>query len=81
MRVGEIGLQKVFACTSTTCRNGSLVFWDGAEDTEFWDEIFSNIHDRRHVAAAVAVIGSGPYGDDRLLREMILGEVNIYVSE
>ena len=44
----------------------------GAEDLEFLLEVFAEVHDGSDVATAVAVVGSGPYGDDVLVLEMVL---------
>jgi hypothetical protein len=49
-----------------------LILRNSREDTEFWVQIFSNIHDGCNITAAVAVIRSRPNGNNGLLREVVL---------
>jgi hypothetical protein len=69
----QSNLQKVIAGTATAGGDRALVLGDGAEDAEFGVEVFANVHDGGYVAAAVAVVGSGPDGHDGLLGEVVLG--------
>lgn len=68
----RIDLQKVIASSPTSRGHSTLVLRDGAEDTEFRLETFANVHDGRDIAAAVAVVGRRPDGDDGFLSEMVL---------
>ena len=43
-----------------------------AEDLELLLEVLAKVHDGRDVSAAVAVIGSGPDGDDVFVFEVVL---------
>lgn len=45
---------------------------DGGEYGELWFQVLSKVHDGGDVAAAVAVIGSAPDGDDGFVFEMPL---------
>ena len=49
-----------------------IVIWDGGEDLEGGLEVLVDLHDGGDVAAAVAVVGRGPDGDDILLGEVVL---------
>jgi hypothetical protein len=69
-------LQEVIASTTSATRNSTLVFRNGAEDAELGVKVFANIHDRRNIAAAVAVVRSGPDGDDGLLGKVVLDVVS-----
>ena len=42
----------------------TISFGNGGEDCEFWFEVFVEVHDGGDVAAAVAVVGGAPDGDD-----------------
>lgn len=50
--------------------------WYSTEDLEARFEIFFQIHDGCYVAAAVAIVGCRPDGDDVFVFEMILGDVS-----
>ena len=52
----EMVLQEVFAWVSAASWDGTLVFRNGAEDAELGLQIFSDVHDGRNVATAVAVV-------------------------
>ena len=45
---------------------------NSTEDLEFWLEVLAQVHDGSDVSAAVAVVRSGPDGDDVLVLEMVL---------
>ena len=44
----------------------------GGEDGEFGLQVLADVHDGCDVTAAVAVVGSGPDGDDGFVLEMEL---------
>lgn len=46
---------------------------NGREYVELWLEVLSKVHNGSDVAAAVAVIGSAPDGNDGLVFEVPLG--------
>jgi hypothetical protein len=69
-------LQEVIASTTSSSRNSALIFGNSAEDAKFGVEIFTDVHDGCNITAAVAVVGGGPDGDNRLLGEMILKNVS-----
>lgn len=71
--INQSNLQKVIAGTATAGGDRALILGDGAEDAEFGVEVFADVHDGGYVAAAVAVVGSGPDGHDGLLGEVVLG--------
>ena len=54
------GLQEILRPPPRSHWNSALVIRHGAEDGEAWVQVFAEIHDGGDVAAAVAVVGSGP---------------------
>lgn len=48
----------------------------GAEDLERRLQVLSKVHDGSDVAAAVAVVGGGPDGDDIFVFEVVLWYVS-----
>lgn len=65
-------LQEVFRAAIRRRRNVTISFGNGGEYGEFRFEILSEVHDGGDVAAAVAVIGGAPDGDDGLVFKMPL---------
>jgi hypothetical protein len=65
-------LQEVLAGTPSARRHSTPVIRHGAEDFEVRLEIFAERHDGGDVAAAVAVVGRRPDGDDFLRLEVVL---------
>lgn len=65
-------LQEVFRAAVRRRGNVTISFGDGGEYGEFRFEVLSEIHDGGDVAAAVAVIGGAPDGDDGLVFKMPL---------
>ena len=65
-------LQKVVASATTSSRNSTLVLGNGTEDAELGVEILANVHDRRNIPTAIAVVGCGPDCNYRLLGEVVL---------
>ncbi len=64
--------EEVVARTTSPSRDVSLVVGDGGKYTEPAVQVCIDCHDRRNVAASVAVVGRGPDCHDRLLGEMKL---------
>jgi len=54
-----------------------LVLWDCAENAELRHPVFSDVHDGCDITTAVAVVGSGPDGNNRLLGEVVLSQISI----
>ena len=57
----------------------ALILGNGTEDAEFGGQILADVHDGCNIAAAVAVVGSGPDGDNGLVLEVVLEE-NQYMA-
>lgn len=53
--------------------------WHRAEDVEVGLEVFAQVHDGRHVSAAVAVVGSRPDCHNIPVFEMVLRTLNTLV--
>ena len=66
-------LQEIITSATSSCRDSTLILRDGLEDGEAWLQVLSrDVHDGCNITAAVAVVGSGPDGDNGLLREVKL---------
>lgn len=52
--------------------NEVLVLGHGVEDLEVAVQALVECHDRRDVAAAVAVVGCGPHGDELLIEHELV---------
>lgn len=65
-------LQEVFRAAIRRRRDVTVSFGNGGEDCEFRLEVLSEVHDGGDVAAAVAVVGCAPDGDDGLVFKMPL---------
>lgn len=52
----------------------------GAEDLEARLQVLFQVHNGSDIAAAVAVVGSGPYRHDILVLEMVLYTVSALLS-
>ena len=65
-------LQKVLSPATTPSRHRTAMVGYGAENLEFLLEVLAQVHDGRDVAAAVAVVGSGPNGNDVFVFEVVL---------
>lgn len=65
-------LQKVLSPAASASGDGAAVVGDGAEDLEFLLEVLAEVHDGGDVAAAIAVVGCGPDGDDVFVFEVVL---------
>ena len=63
-------LKKIVVPAASSSRNGTHRGVDRREDVEFRNEVFTNVHDRCDVAAAVAVVWRTPYGNYRLVFEV-----------
>ncbi|KAJ8106556.1 hypothetical protein OPT61_g9452 [Boeremia exigua] len=70
--VSRHGLQKILAAAASAGGHSAAVVRDGAEDLELLLEVLGQVHDGGDVAAAVAVVGGGPDGDDVLVLEVVL---------
>jgi hypothetical protein len=66
-----VDLQEVLAGASSTRRHRAPVIRHSAEDLEVRLQVLAERHDRRHVAAAVAVVGRRPDGDNFLRLEVV----------
>jgi hypothetical protein len=58
-----------------------LILGNGTEDAELGIEVFTDVHDGCNITTAVAVVGSGPDGDNGLLGEVILKNISTRMSE
>lgn len=65
-------LQEVLSPALSTGRDCTTVIGDSAEDLEVGLQVLAKSHDTGDVAAAVAVVGSGPDGDNVLRGEVVL---------
>lgn len=65
-------LEEVFAAGASAGGHGAAVIRHGAEDLELGLQVFAEVHDGSDVAAAVAVVGGGPHGDDVFVFEVVL---------
>lgn len=69
-------LQEVFTSASSALGHRPTVVGHGAEDLERRLQVLSKVHDGSDVAAAVAVVGGGPDGDDIFVFEVVLWYVS-----
>ena len=74
-------LQEVIASTTSSSWDSTLILGNGTEDAELGVEILTDVHDGCNITTAVAVVGSGPDGDNRLLGEVILKNISTRMSE
>ena len=65
-------LQEVFASSTSSSRNSALILRNGTEDAELGVQILTDVHDGSNIATAVAVVGSGPDGDNGLVSKVVL---------
>jgi hypothetical protein len=65
-------LQEILSPAATPGWHGAAVVGHGAEDLELLLQVLAQIHNRGDVAAAVAVVGRGPYCDDVFVLEVVL---------
>lgn len=60
--------------------NEVLVLGHGVEDLEVAVQALVERHDRRDVAAAVAVVGRGPHGDELLIEHELVALLHELMS-
>ena len=69
---GGKGLEEIVVATASGSGHSALVVGHGGEDVEAGLEVLAEVHDGGDVAAAVAVVGGTPHGDDGFILEVPL---------
>ena len=69
-------LQEIFGAAIGRRWNVTVSLGNGRENGELWLQVRSKVHDGGDVAAAVAVIGGAPDGDDGLVFKVPLRMVS-----